>query len=232
MREPTPELDERTGWRGFLMPIGVILGLAGLIIGIWFLLDDQLSANVAALLYEALGDTGGRRCAARRQRQPHCRQGGPCGRGPGRGRGRHLALLRRAQRHRHASFAALARPAAAVGLRWPRPAAADRLPGLAGRLDHRQVAHGGRRPRQLGVGADQPRQPPDVHQQHPLAGRGGRRCGRARPAHRGPRRPCQVRVDRQDVRLPAAGHLARRRIGHLALRVRLEAGRAGRRSAS
>ena len=59
MREPTPELDERTGWRGFLMPIGVILGLAGLIIGIWFLLDDQLSANVAALLYEALGDTAG-----------------------------------------------------------------------------------------------------------------------------------------------------------------------------
>ncbi len=59
MREPTPELDERTGWRGFLVPIGVILGLAGLIIGIWFLLDDQLSANVAALLYEALGDTAG-----------------------------------------------------------------------------------------------------------------------------------------------------------------------------
>jgi alpha-glucoside transport system permease protein len=59
VREPTPELDERTGWRGFLMPIGVILGLAGLIIGIWFLLDDQLSANVAALLYEALGDQAG-----------------------------------------------------------------------------------------------------------------------------------------------------------------------------
>ena len=52
VREPTPELDERTGWRGFLMPIGVILGLAGLVIGIWFLLDDQLSANVAALLYD------------------------------------------------------------------------------------------------------------------------------------------------------------------------------------
>ncbi len=59
MRDRTSDLDERTGWRGFLMPIGVILGLAGLIIGIWFLVDDQLSANVAALLYAALGDTAG-----------------------------------------------------------------------------------------------------------------------------------------------------------------------------
>lgn len=53
----TNDLNERTGWRGFLVPIGVILGLAGLIIGIWFLLDDQASANVAALFYQLLGDT-------------------------------------------------------------------------------------------------------------------------------------------------------------------------------
>ena len=53
----TNDLDERTGWRGFLVPIGVILGLAGLIMGIWFLLDDQASANVAALFYQLLGDT-------------------------------------------------------------------------------------------------------------------------------------------------------------------------------
>jgi alpha-glucoside transport system permease protein len=59
MRDRTSDLDERTGWRGFLMPIGVILGLAGLIIGIWFLVDDQLSANVAALLYDAFGDAAG-----------------------------------------------------------------------------------------------------------------------------------------------------------------------------
>jgi alpha-glucoside transport system permease protein len=59
MRDGTSDLNERTGWRGFLMPIGVILGLAGLVIGIWFLVDDQLSANVAALLYDAFGDTAG-----------------------------------------------------------------------------------------------------------------------------------------------------------------------------
>jgi alpha-glucoside transport system permease protein len=51
------DLDERTGWRGFLVPMGVIVGLAGLIIGIWFLLNDQASANVAAFLYELMGDS-------------------------------------------------------------------------------------------------------------------------------------------------------------------------------
>ncbi|MFO7532241.1 MAG: sugar ABC transporter permease, partial [Candidatus Limnocylindrales bacterium] len=50
-------MDERTGWRGFLVPMGVIVGLAGLIIGIWFLLNDQASANVAAFLYELMGDS-------------------------------------------------------------------------------------------------------------------------------------------------------------------------------
>jgi alpha-glucoside transport system permease protein len=53
----TDDLDERTGWRGFLVPIGVILGLAGLVMGIWFLLDDQLSANVAAMFYQLIGDS-------------------------------------------------------------------------------------------------------------------------------------------------------------------------------
>jgi alpha-glucoside transport system permease protein len=51
------DLDERTGWRGFLLPMGVIVGLAGLIIGVWFLLNDQASANVAAFLYELMGDS-------------------------------------------------------------------------------------------------------------------------------------------------------------------------------
>jgi alpha-glucoside transport system permease protein len=55
----TSELDERTGWRGFLMPLGVVLGLAGLIMGIWFLIDDQASANVAAILFDLVGDTAG-----------------------------------------------------------------------------------------------------------------------------------------------------------------------------
>jgi alpha-glucoside transport system permease protein len=53
----TSDLDERTGWRGFLVPIGVILALAGLIIGIWFLFDDQASANVAAFFYDLIGDS-------------------------------------------------------------------------------------------------------------------------------------------------------------------------------
>ena len=53
----TSEIDERTGWRGFLVPFGVILGLAGLLIGLWFLIDDQASANVAAWLYDLIGDT-------------------------------------------------------------------------------------------------------------------------------------------------------------------------------
>jgi alpha-glucoside transport system permease protein len=53
----TSESDQPTGWRGFLMPVGVILGLASLLIGIWFLLDDQASANVAALLYDLIGDS-------------------------------------------------------------------------------------------------------------------------------------------------------------------------------
>ena len=54
----TSEPEEPTGWRGFLMPIGVILGLAGLIIGLWFLIDDQASSNVAAWLYDLIGQSG------------------------------------------------------------------------------------------------------------------------------------------------------------------------------
>ena len=50
-------IDERTGWRGFLIPLGVILGLAGLVMGIWFLIDDQASANAAALLYDLAGNS-------------------------------------------------------------------------------------------------------------------------------------------------------------------------------
>ena len=57
MTNGTSDLDERTGWRGFLVPIGVILALAGLVIGIWFLFDTQASANVAALFYDLLGDS-------------------------------------------------------------------------------------------------------------------------------------------------------------------------------
>jgi alpha-glucoside transport system permease protein len=48
-------MEEPLGWRGFLMPIGAILALAGLTIGLWFLIDRQASANLAAVLYDLLG---------------------------------------------------------------------------------------------------------------------------------------------------------------------------------
>ena len=35
----------RLGWRGFLMPLGAVLALAGLALGLWFLIDRQASAN-------------------------------------------------------------------------------------------------------------------------------------------------------------------------------------------
>jgi hypothetical protein len=47
--------EEPTGWRGFLMPIGAILALAGLTAGLWLLIDRQASSNVAALIYDAIG---------------------------------------------------------------------------------------------------------------------------------------------------------------------------------
>lgn len=57
MTHGTSEIDERTGWRGFLVPLGTVLALAGLVMGMWFLIDDQAAANVAALLYELIGDS-------------------------------------------------------------------------------------------------------------------------------------------------------------------------------
>jgi alpha-glucoside transport system permease protein len=57
MTYESTEVDEPTGWRGFLVPLGVVIGLAGLIIGIWFLIDDQASSNVAAWLYDLAGNS-------------------------------------------------------------------------------------------------------------------------------------------------------------------------------
>ena len=130
--------DERLGWRGFLMPLGAILGLAGLVLGIWFLIDRQASANAAALIYDLLGQTSEASDSARRRRQPDSRQARPRGGRPARRRWRHLALLRGPQCDRHATEHALAPAAAAVGLRRPCAGAAHHLPRLAGRLDDRQ----------------------------------------------------------------------------------------------
>jgi alpha-glucoside transport system permease protein len=38
------------------VPLGTVLALTGLVMGIWFLLDAQASSNVAALLYDLVGD--------------------------------------------------------------------------------------------------------------------------------------------------------------------------------
>jgi alpha-glucoside transport system permease protein len=45
------------GWRSFLLPVGGVLALVGVIVGLWFLIDGQASGNVAAVLYDLLGDT-------------------------------------------------------------------------------------------------------------------------------------------------------------------------------
>jgi len=52
------ESDEPLGWRSFLMPVGAILGLAGLIIGVWFLVDRQAAPNLAAVFFDVLGNPG------------------------------------------------------------------------------------------------------------------------------------------------------------------------------
>jgi alpha-glucoside transport system permease protein len=51
------EEEQAVGWRSFLMPVGAIVALVGLAMGIWFLVDRQASANVAALLYDVVGDS-------------------------------------------------------------------------------------------------------------------------------------------------------------------------------
>ena len=45
------------GLRSFVLPLGGILALVGLVLGLWILIDDQLSANLAAVLYDLVGDS-------------------------------------------------------------------------------------------------------------------------------------------------------------------------------
>ena len=47
---------EALSWRAFLIPFGAIVAGVGVIIGLWLLLDSQASANVAAVIYDLLGD--------------------------------------------------------------------------------------------------------------------------------------------------------------------------------
>jgi alpha-glucoside transport system permease protein len=49
--------DQPTGWRGLLLPLGALLGLIAVVLGLIFLADQQASANIAAWLYDLIGDT-------------------------------------------------------------------------------------------------------------------------------------------------------------------------------
>jgi alpha-glucoside transport system permease protein len=49
--------DQPTGWRGLLLPLGAVLGLAAVILGLIFLADQQASANVAAWFYDLIGNS-------------------------------------------------------------------------------------------------------------------------------------------------------------------------------
>jgi alpha-glucoside transport system permease protein len=47
-----------TSWRALLVPAGAVLALVGLVLGMVILLDRQASANIAATIFEWLGNTG------------------------------------------------------------------------------------------------------------------------------------------------------------------------------
>jgi alpha-glucoside transport system permease protein len=53
VREPR----EGETWRLLLMPIGVILGAVGIVLGLMFLADKHASANTAAILFDLLGNS-------------------------------------------------------------------------------------------------------------------------------------------------------------------------------
>jgi alpha-glucoside transport system permease protein len=46
-----------SGWRALLLPIGAIVGLVGIVLGLIFLSDNQNSANFAAVIYDLIGDS-------------------------------------------------------------------------------------------------------------------------------------------------------------------------------
>ncbi|MFN8621539.1 MAG: sugar ABC transporter permease [Chloroflexota bacterium] len=53
VREPR----EGETWRLLLMPIGVILGAVGIVLGLMFLADRQQAANAAAIFYDLIGNS-------------------------------------------------------------------------------------------------------------------------------------------------------------------------------
>ncbi len=56
MSEPAASRDGGT-WRILLMPIGVMLGAVGVVLGLMFLADRQQAANVAATFWDLVGNT-------------------------------------------------------------------------------------------------------------------------------------------------------------------------------
>jgi len=44
------------GWRGLMRPFAVVLAMIGLVIGLFFVLDQQASVNVTAWLYDLIGN--------------------------------------------------------------------------------------------------------------------------------------------------------------------------------
>jgi alpha-glucoside transport system permease protein len=52
----TPEYGEDSSLRSFLIPVGAILAVVGLVIGVYFLLDSTAAPNLAAMFYEIFGN--------------------------------------------------------------------------------------------------------------------------------------------------------------------------------
>lgn len=48
--------EDRTGWRALLMPIGVLVGAVGIVLGLMFLADKDAAANASAIIWELAGN--------------------------------------------------------------------------------------------------------------------------------------------------------------------------------
>jgi alpha-glucoside transport system permease protein len=49
--------ERHAGWRGWLLPIGALLGFVAIVLGLVFLANQQAAADVSAWFYELLGNT-------------------------------------------------------------------------------------------------------------------------------------------------------------------------------
>lgn len=51
------ERVDRVGWRALLMPMGVLLGAVGVVLGLLFLTDRQAAANASAVIWDLVGNS-------------------------------------------------------------------------------------------------------------------------------------------------------------------------------